>query len=179
MKTKTRIAKWLTINGLAALTHAERRHIARWMDVESVRSKRYRRHTVYERAAALDAIKAHQKPEADDSGPGIDPVTGLSWSKARLREQTLTARAERDRARALAGGELVPLHVLEQAVTMAEYRLNRLITADFYNLGGRRLTEQEEAVARRAVKEAIADLRAFVEQTVARRAEIAAEKGQQ
>ena len=92
----------------------------------------------------------------------------LTRAKRRLAERQLTTAL---------GGGLVPLQVVQEAITVAGHRLNRLISADFYNLGGRRLSETEEQVCRRAVTEAIQDLRGYVEQTVARHAEILAESG--
>jgi hypothetical protein len=61
MKKETK-SNWATVNRLATLTHADPRHIARWMELESVPSKQAGKRTVYNRVLAVNAISLHQRP---------------------------------------------------------------------------------------------------------------------
>jgi predicted glycosyltransferase len=61
--------KWLTVNALSVLSHAERRLVARWMEIESVPCKRNGKRTVYDKRIALAAIRSHRKATQDESPP--------------------------------------------------------------------------------------------------------------
>src|ERR1035437_8145358 len=76
MKAQKQNAKWLTVNRLAATTHAERRHVAKWMEIESVPCKQSGGRTVYERAAALAAIQRHQRTPANEAQPADEVDMG-------------------------------------------------------------------------------------------------------
>ena len=115
--------------------------------------------------AAVQQLFAHFR--AAHSGIADERLL-LVRAKRKLTERQLSAAI---------GGGLVPLQVVQEAITQGEHRLNRFVSSDLYNFGGRRLNELEEQIARRAVKEAIQDLRSFVEQTVERALEIERETG--
>jgi hypothetical protein len=69
MKAQKLNAEWLTVNRLAATTHAERRHVTKWMEIESVPCKQSGGRTVYERNEALAAIQRHQRAPANEAQP--------------------------------------------------------------------------------------------------------------
>ena len=167
---------WLTANALAAVTRAEHRHVTKWMDAESIPSKQMDGHTVYERTAAIAVIESHQKPETENPGPDLDPETGLSWSKARLREQTLDSRAGRAREKALAGGELVPIAVVGEALRLIGGAFDRL-GHEMYILDVPLAREHDRAVVQRLADRAKADFQSYINSWLARQAELQKEGG--
>jgi hypothetical protein len=175
MKSKNQTDNWLTVNRLAALTHSERRDVARWMDTESIPHKQSDGHTVYQRSAAISAIEAHQNPETSSSDQDIDPATGLSWSKARLREQVLQARAERERLVAVGG--LIPVRVVEEAARQFGYQFDRLAN-DFHVFVGVQLTQEQRAALIRLADRTKRDFETYIRQWLQRQQELAAEQGQ-
>ena len=83
-----------------------------------------------EARAALTAWCAQHPEKTDD----LDPESGLTWWKAKLREDVLKARSMRERERQLAGGELVPVSVIQEAAQEFGYFLDRL-PSYLYNHG--------------------------------------------
>jgi hypothetical protein len=114
MKARNRNEKWLTVNRLAAITHAERRHVTKWMEIESIPSKQAAGRTVYERTAAIAAIQAHQRAPADAAQP-VDVDLGRLGAtleyyvdRCKLHRRMISALSDGSQAveNALVSGEL-------------------------------------------------------------------------
>lgn len=84
---------------------------------------------------ARAAIEAWLESRVNGVAPDdVDPVTGLSWWKAKLREDVLKSRDVRSRRKLLDGGELIPVGVISTAFKEVEHILNRF-ASELYNSG--------------------------------------------
>jgi hypothetical protein len=72
--------KFTTINHLGELTHADRRHIRRWMIVDGVNSKTEHGQTLFDEIAAVEAIERHQRPPRNtQASPSADDPPRGGW----------------------------------------------------------------------------------------------------
>jgi hypothetical protein len=115
---------------------------------------------------ALTAWCEQHPNETDD----LDPESGLTWWKAKLREDVLKSRTMRERERQLAGGELVPVNVIEQAAREFGHQFDRLVS-DAYLAGLVTTQEQRETLGRMAARTK-QDFQNYIHQWLARQAEI-------
>lgn len=96
----------LTVNELAKKTGADREAVSRWLSAalepKQVKQFKDRQSKLYDEKEATKIINANKRgPRAKvDDGDEIDPITGLTWFKANLREDVLRKRAEREEAEA-------------------------------------------------------------------------------
>jgi hypothetical protein len=104
-----------------------------------------------------------------------DPDTGLSWWQARLREDVMKARSGRERDKQLAGGDLVPVGVIEQAAAQVGYAFDKLANSAY--VYGVPLDESGRAVIDRLGQQAKQDFNTWIKQTLDRQRELAAEQG--
>jgi len=82
------------------------------------------------RAAIEDWIAAQPAHGESD----VDPETGLSWYRAKLREDTLRLRAQREAERMASGGEWIPVSEVADAAKMVGFAFQNFGTSIYEEL---------------------------------------------
>ena len=89
---KPKKQKMVTINKLVEETHADCRHVKKWLELEGVPSRQSGGRTVFEHDAAVAVIREHQKRKERDESAG----TALEANRNPRREVQDCAGCELD-----------------------------------------------------------------------------------
>ena len=110
MKNTPKTTTWKTVNALANETGSDSRHVRRWLELDSVQSRQEAGRTVYEPAAALEAIQAHKRRPgnvaASPESTAFQPVPWDSYKvelERMLRFEALHQRVYDDKTMAKQG----------------------------------------------------------------------------